>query len=204
MSKRGSLALACASALAVSLPLSATAAKGGNGKGRGHVEFTLEEATISDIHTAILARKLTVTQLVEMYLDRIKAYNGTCVNQPEGILGPITMKPHAGKVNAIMTLNLRPAARQAWGFDERKARSITDPVDADPTMPDALETAAALDAEFAKTGKLAGPLHGVVFGTIRRGDDHRQPAHLETGHTVVEDSATVDRRQHFDDLAQHR
>src|SRR4029078_737281 len=63
----------------------------------------------------------------------------------------------------IITLNLRPAARQAWGFDERKARSITDPVDADPTMPDALETAAALDAEFAKTGKLAGPLHGVVF-----------------------------------------
>jgi Asp-tRNA(Asn)/Glu-tRNA(Gln) amidotransferase A subunit family amidase len=157
--------LACACALAVSVPLSATAAKGGNGKGkgRGHVEFTLEEATITDIHTAIQARKLTVTQLVEMYLDRIKAYNGTCVNEPEGILGPITMKPHAGKVNAIMTLNLRPAARQAWGFDARKARSITDPVDDDPTMPDALETAAALDAQFAKTGKLAGPLHGVVF-----------------------------------------
>jgi hypothetical protein len=35
------------------------------------------------------------------------------VNEPEGILGPITMKPHAGKVNAIMTLNLRPAVPAA-------------------------------------------------------------------------------------------
>ena len=30
-------------------------------------------------------------------------------------------------------------------------------------MPDALETAAALDAQFAQTGKLVGPLHGVVM-----------------------------------------
>jgi len=30
-------------------------------------------------------------------------------------------------------------------------------------MPDALETARALDAEFARTGRLKGPLHGVVF-----------------------------------------
>jgi Asp-tRNA(Asn)/Glu-tRNA(Gln) amidotransferase A subunit family amidase len=31
-------------------------------------------------------------------------------------------------------------------------------------MPDALETAAKLDAYFAKTGQLIGPLHGVVIG----------------------------------------
>src|SRR5207237_7310193 len=30
-------------------------------------------------------------------------------------------------------------------------------------MPDALETAKALDAEFARTGKLKGPLHGIPF-----------------------------------------
>ena len=30
-------------------------------------------------------------------------------------------------------------------------------------MPDALEVAAAQDAEFARTGKLVGPLHGVVM-----------------------------------------
>ena len=32
---------------------------------------------------------------------------------------------------------------------------MTDAVDNDPAMPDALETAAAQDAEFARTGKLA-------------------------------------------------
>ena len=62
-----------------------------------------------------------------------------------------------------MTLNLRPKTRLAWGFDSRKARSQTDLVDDDPNMPDALEVAASLDAQFAKTGKLSGPLHGVVL-----------------------------------------
>jgi amidase len=125
--------------------------------------FEVEEATITDIHAAILARRLTATDLVQLYLKRIKEYNGTCVNEPNGILGAISTVPHAGKLNALMTLNLRPKARAAWGFDARKARSQTDPVDDDPSMPDALEVAAALDAQFAKTGKLAGPLHGVVL-----------------------------------------
>jgi amidase len=126
-------------------------------------DFHLEEATITDIQTAILNKKLTSTQLVELYLKRIKAYNGTCVNEPEGILGPITTIPNAGQINALVTLNLRPATRKAWGFDDRKARSLTDAKDDSPAMPDALEVAAALDKQFAKTGKLAGPLHGVVM-----------------------------------------
>ena len=61
-----------------------------------------------------------------MYLARIKAYNGTCVNEPEGILGPVSPIAHTGAINALMTLNLRPAARKKWGFDDRKARSMTD------------------------------------------------------------------------------
>ncbi len=40
---------------------------------------------------------------------------------------------------------------------------MTDSADDDPNMPDALETAAALDQHFARTGQLAGPLHGIVF-----------------------------------------
>ena len=40
---------------------------------------------------------------------------------------------------------------------------MTDAADTDPAMPDALEVAAALDRSFAKTGKLVGPLHGVVL-----------------------------------------
>jgi len=126
--------------------------------------FHVEEATISDIQSAILAKKLTATELVKIYLTRIKAYNGPGVEEPNGILGKVNVISHAKGINALSTLNLRPAARKEWGFDDRHARSMTDLVDNDPSMPDALETAAQLDAEFAKTGKLVGPLHGVVIG----------------------------------------
>src|SRR6185436_6911180 len=87
--------------------------------------FRLYEATIDGIQKAIQTRQVTTVAIVETYLKRIKAYNGTCVNEPMGILGPITTKPHAGQINALSTLNLRPAARRSWGFDDRKARSLT-------------------------------------------------------------------------------
>jgi Asp-tRNA(Asn)/Glu-tRNA(Gln) amidotransferase A subunit family amidase len=45
----------------------------------------------------------------------------------------------------------------------RGQRSETDKVDNDPDMPDALEVAKALDEEFARTGRLKGPLHGIPF-----------------------------------------
>jgi amidase len=127
------------------------------------VDFSLHEATIPAIQTAIRSGQITTAQLVELYLARIEAYNGTCVEQPQGVLGPVKTIPHAGQINALSTLNLRPAARRSHGFDDRKARSMTDSVDADPSMPDALEAAAELDRKFAETGELAGPLHGVVI-----------------------------------------
>ena len=40
---------------------------------------------------------------------------------------------------------------------------MTDPLDNNPDMPDALEVAAKQDAYFKATGKLVGPLHGIVF-----------------------------------------
>src|SRR5215510_7744134 len=75
-------------------------------------KFQIVEATIADIQKAIRSKQLTATQLVNMYLGRIKAYNGTCVNEPEGILGAVTPLPHAGALNALITVNLRPAARK--------------------------------------------------------------------------------------------
>src|SRR5215468_10981521 len=128
-------------------------------------KFQIEEATIEDIQAAIQRGELTSTRAVQLYLNRIAAYNGACVNQPDGVLGlgPITPIKNAHQLNALMTLNLRPAKRERWGFDGRKARSMTDPADGDPAMPDALEVAAKQDAYFASTGKLIGPLHGVVF-----------------------------------------
>ena len=132
----------------------------------GHAQrpaFQLHEATIADIQRAIQSKQITTVGLVEQYLRRIKAYNGTCVNEPQGILGPVTTIARARQINALSTLNLRPATREKWGFDPRKARTLTDRADGSPDMPDALETAAAQDRAFARTGRLVGPLHGVVI-----------------------------------------
>lgn len=126
-------------------------------------EFVIEEASIASIQRAIVAGELSSTRLVEGYLARIKAYNGTAVREPEGILGVIETIPRAGKINALGTLNLRPSSREKWGFPAKMARSLTDPIDADPALPDALEVAAAQDDYFARTGALVGPLHGVVL-----------------------------------------
>src|SRR5258705_10594141 len=123
--------------------------------------FDVHEATIADIQRALQSKRITTVGLVEQYLQRIKAYNGTCVNQPQGILGPVTTIPRAGQINALSTLNLRPAARERLGFDAPKAPSLTDRGDSASGMPDALETAAAQDREFARTGRLVGPPRGV-------------------------------------------
>lgn len=126
-------------------------------------KFHLEEATIADIQTAITKKQLTSTELVKLYLARIKAYNGPGAENPQGLLGPSQFVAHAKGINALSTLNLRPEHLREFGFDEHHGRSMTDKVDSDPNMPDALEVAAKLDAQFAKTGKLVGPLHGVVI-----------------------------------------
>jgi amidase len=81
--------------------------------------FHVEEATIADIQEAILAKRLTATELVKLYLARIKAYNGPDVEEPQGILGPIKPIRNSRQVDALITLNLRPATRRALGFDER-------------------------------------------------------------------------------------
>jgi amidase len=148
---------------AISSVLGMILISGSGGRAQRARAFDVHEATVADIQRALRERRVTTVGLVEQYLRRIKAYNGPCVNEPRGILGPVTTIPRAGQINALSTLNLRPAARERWGFDARKARSMTDGADAAPEMPDALETAAAQDRGLARTGRLAGPLHGVVI-----------------------------------------
>ena len=116
--------------------------------------FHLEEATIADVHRAIRARQITATQLVQLYLKRIEAYNGICVkgdvDPATGLmLGDLTPIENAGQLNAYVTLNIRTKRLQ------------TDTADNDPKMPDAMELAKAQDAYFARTGRLVGPLHGI-------------------------------------------
>jgi hypothetical protein len=106
-------------------------------------------------------------------LKRIQAYNGTCVKQPQGILGPITPVAHARQINALSTLNLRPAARASWKFDARKARSLTDTLDTAAGMPDALETAAEQDQQFARhVDRVLAEVVASICETTRRESRH--------------------------------
>src|SRR3954464_9175364 len=44
----------------------------------GSVPFRVEEASITDIQSAIRGGRTTCKQVVQAYLDRTKAYNGVC------------------------------------------------------------------------------------------------------------------------------
>ena len=139
-------------------------------------KFKLQEARIQDIQAALLGKQLTTVQLVDLYLARIKAYNGTCVAEPEGILGPIKTIKDAGQINALATLNLRPATLKARGFDERKARSMTDKADADPEHAGRAGNRSAAgrgirqDREVSRSPARRGHVHQ---GSVR----HLRPAH---------------------------
>ena len=69
--------------------------------GKSRDRFDLLEATIGEMQDAISKQETTCVELVELYLKRIKAYNGTCVSQPNGLLGPITTIANAGQLNAL-------------------------------------------------------------------------------------------------------
>jgi Asp-tRNA(Asn)/Glu-tRNA(Gln) amidotransferase A subunit family amidase len=126
--------------------------------------FRVEEATIAGVHRAFRARKLTATELVNLYLKRIKAYNGICVrgdiDPATGLqLGGITPVPNAGQLNNFITLNLKEDKRIKLGFPEKIKRTHTG--GDDEKYPDALDRARELDRYFARTGRFAGPLHGI-------------------------------------------
>ena len=92
--------------------------------------FKVEEATLEQIQKALLKKQITTVDLVNLYLARIKAYNGQCVNQPDGVLGKISTIPNAGQLNALSTLNLRPSTRTSrphawkWRVHARRRRAF--------------------------------------------------------------------------------
>ncbi len=138
--------------------------KRSNKRAATKTSFRIEEATIAQMHRAFRAKELTATELVQFYLARIRAYNGVCVrgdiDPATGLqLGDITPIPNAGQLNAFITLNLKEEKRVALGFPEKLKRTHTGRNDA--KYPDALDRARELDRYFARTGKFAGPLHGI-------------------------------------------
>ena len=134
--------------------------------------FRLVEASVDDIHGALTRGESTCEAITKLYFARIKAYSGQCVKydkngdgvspdydfaMPSGkgiYLGVVQPIESAGKVNAIQNVNLRPANYAALGFappHDPGPRSETDLIDANPALPDALESAQALDREYATT-----------------------------------------------------
>lgn len=80
-------------------------------------KFTLEEATIADIHRAFEARMLTCVQLVGLYLDRIRAYE-------DG--GP--------RLNAITTVNPKALAVAADLDAHRQRAGLKGPLHCIPVL----------------------------------------------------------------------
>ena len=138
--------------------------KGSNKRATKKTAFRVEEATITGVHRAFRAKKLTATELVSRYFVRIRAYNGVCVR---GDVDPatgrqlrdITPIPNAGQLNAFITLDLKEDRCIKLGFPDKLKRTHTGRDDA--KYPDALDRARELDRYFARTGKFAGPLHGI-------------------------------------------
>src|SRR5918994_1961446 len=138
--------------------------KGRNKRAAKIAAFRVEEATIAGVHRAFRTKKLTATELVQLYLERIKAYNGLCVrgdvDAATGLqLADITPIPNVGQLNAFITLNLKQDKRIKLGFAEKLKRTHTGRDD--EKYPDALDRARELDRYFARTGKFAGLLHGI-------------------------------------------
>src|SRR5262245_19567331 len=126
--------------------------------------FRVEEATIAGVQRAFRAKTLTATELVQLYLARIKAYNGVCVRgdidpATELQLGDITPIANAGRLNAFITLNLKEDKRIELGFSEKLKRTHTGRDDV--KYSDALDRARELDRYFVRTGKFVGLLHGI-------------------------------------------
>ena len=57
---------------------------------RAEKPFHVEEASIADMQSAIQAKQITTTDLVHLYLARIKVNNGTC-QSAGGIVGPLQL-----------------------------------------------------------------------------------------------------------------
>ena len=79
--------------------------------------FEVEEATIADVHAALLSGELTCVGLVQSYLDRIEAYDKR---------GP--------RLNAIATLNPRALEEAVRLDDSLAAGGLTGPLHCIPVL----------------------------------------------------------------------
>ena len=99
-----SLAGAAAAAAAVALTLAAVPAA-------AQSPFKIEEASIAGIQQAIKTGQTTCQQVVEAYIERAKAYNGTCTALVTADGKPIA--PATGTVRAGAPIQTWPSANRS-------------------------------------------------------------------------------------------
>jgi Asp-tRNA(Asn)/Glu-tRNA(Gln) amidotransferase A subunit family amidase len=88
--------------------------------------FQIEEATIDDVHRAIQQGDVTCTNVVQAYIDRARAYNGTCtalVTENGGSIAPATGPMRAGSPLTFPTHTV-PVADVLPDFDEYRGLPI--------------------------------------------------------------------------------
>ena len=120
----------------ITLAISSTA----RSQGGDAFQFRLEEATISDVHRAIQEGQLTCLGLVEMYLDRAKAYNGV-TNQLVTLDGePVSAVPGMVRAGAVLEYPTETVAVTEIlpDFDQYEGRPIEfgrmEPTASDPSV----------------------------------------------------------------------
>ena len=80
-----------------------TAPREGTARGAGAAGFQVEEATIGDLHRAIQDGRTTCAAVVRAYVERARAYNGSCTRQVTSHGAPVTPRP--GTVRAGVPLS---------------------------------------------------------------------------------------------------
>ncbi len=133
-------------------------------RGRARHHFTSRKRRSPTSSRRSSAKEITTVDVVNLYLARIKAYNGTCVNQPEGLLG--SDYDDSARRPAERARHAEPAARHAEGVGLRRPQGAQHDGSRRTTIRRCRTRwrwRPQQDRKFAETGKLVGPLHGVVM-----------------------------------------
>jgi len=84
--------------------------------------FHLEEATIADVQRAIRAKEITAEQLVQLYFNRIAAYNGTCVKGEIDLVTGLMLGEIAPIENAGQLKRLHDTQHPRQALEDRPRR----------------------------------------------------------------------------------
>ena len=127
-------------------------------------ELDVVETTIADLQRAILSKETTASEIVRLYLARIRAYNGTCVEGARR--APRAHRDDSERGPDQRAADVEPAAGRARGVGLRRAQGAQHD-GRGRRRPEHARCARgrgrARRCASRATGKLVGPLHGVVI-----------------------------------------